>query len=315
MCIRHTIQNIIITKLLLIPIPQTTSHLTISPSQSHHNNNINNYHNQTFSNMVQTTPAFASPMISIGVRGHTGKSLHSTPPFRTTTRNLSIQPHRYSFTSLAAASPEANDVGSTVTVTPTTNDTLDTSNSAIQSIDDVNELISLASEFNLADLKVSDHGVEVCITRPGGRGFDAEGQLADIPTSASVQPTVSETSSFSPSLQAPPPTEVVKTEETKKKVVEKEKVDMKDADPDLQFDSDFMVTSNRVGFFFSGAKNKPPLVNVGDHVAFNQPVCIIEQLGQQYVYLSEASGTVNQIFVEDGDAVEFGQQIMVIRPD
>ncbi|CAN8072230.1 unnamed protein product [Agarophyton chilense] len=86
-------------------------------------------------------------------------------------------------------------------------------------------------------------------------------------------------------------------------------------DADTVYDSDFVVFSNRVGFFFLGAKNKPPLVNVGDRVDFNQAVCIIEQLGQQYVYRSEASGTVLKMFVEDGDAVEYGQQIMVIRPD
>lgn len=195
-------------------------------------------------------------------------------------------------------------------------DGVDISESAIQTLDDVEELIALVDEFNLADLRIEDQGVSVEISRPGGRGFE-DGKLArpqvqavpadGVPYELPEQQVLYE----EPELpQAAPSSADGETEQR----VEPEKPDPM-TDPDTVYDSDFVVTSNRVGFFYSGAKNKPPLVNVGDHVDFNQPVCIIEQLGQQYVYLSEASGTVVKIFVEDGDAVEYDQQVMVIRPD
>lgn len=179
--------------------------------------------------------------------------------------------------------------------------------------------MALAKEFDLADLRVVDSGVTVEISRPGGLGF-AEGKLRDLPAPNVV--AAGAPYAIGPQehvLEALGDGEEFYEEEDADDVGGEDPVsDVPIEDPSdtsAVYDSDFVVTSNRVGFFYSGAKNKPPLVNVGDHVAFNQPVCIIEQLGQQYVYLSEASGTVIKIFVEDGDCVEYSQQVMVIRPD
>lgn len=182
--------------------------------------------------------------------------------------------------------------------------------SAIESMEDIHEIIALVEQFGIGDFRLADNGIELEITRPGGRGFE-NGQLVSKPVSAPVaeqdnyveeEGEVEEPDSDSEAS--------VQIEEHPEGIVDEDR-----SDPDASKDSDFVITSNRVGFFLSGARNKPPLVMVGDHVAFNQPVCIIEQLGQQYVYLSEASGTVAKIFVEDGDAVEYGQKVMVIRPD
>ncbi len=180
----------------------------------------------------------------------------------------------------------------------------------VTSLADVSQITQLADEFDLADLRIESGGVTIEITREGGRGF-VDGVLRDLPqpvAAPAIAPSMDETElvdDFESSVEAeeqsvPEPTESESTAP---------------ADPNEVYDSDFVVKSNRVGYFFSGARNKPPLVNVGDHVGFNQPVCIIEQLGQQYVYLSEVSGTVTKIFVEDGDAVMFDDQVMVIRPD
>lgn len=173
--------------------------------------------------------------------------------------------------------------------------------------------MALAEQFDLRDLRIVDHGVEIEITREGGYGFE-DGKLAVDKEVVQVVEQGPGVNHFGEEEEEEEETvmveEVPEVEEQLLEVGEEE-----DKDPDMVYESDFVVTSNRVGFFFSGRKNKPPLVNVGDKVAFNQPVCIIEQLGQQYVYLSEASGTVLKIFVEDGDAVEYSQQVMVIRPD
>lgn len=199
--------------------------------------------------------------------------------------------------------------------------------SEISSLDDISELIDLAEEFDLRDFRIAHNGVAVQITRPGGRGFDNDGNLNPVPEPHVIQgvdPAVTQPA-FAPQGgvgNAPPAASNAPVADvardgapatTSAAAVDGEAA--KEVDADTVQDSDFVVTSNRVGFFFCGAKNKPPLVNVGDRVAFNQPVCIIEQLGQQYVYLSEASGTVLKVFVEDGDAVEYGTQIMAIRPD
>lgn len=194
-------------------------------------------------------------------------------------------------------------------------DGVDISQSAIQTLDDVEEIIALVDEFNLSDFRIEDKGVAVEISRPGGRGFE-DGKLIRQPLQAT--PVMSPGYEYAePQIVYEEPALSVPASQTEEVVVQKVAPEKPDpmSDPDTVYDSDFVVKSDRVGFFYSGAKNKPPLVNIGDHVDFNQPVCIIEQLGQQYVYLSEASGTVVKIFVEDGDAVEYDQQVMVIRPD
>lgn len=188
----------------------------------------------------------------------------------------------------------------------------DVAQSSIQTLTDIEEIIALVDEFDLTDFRLADKGVAVEISRAGGRGFE-DGKLARPVQGAAEGAVVYQTQEPGVVYED----EAVTQDEGA--VVDVPAVEQGEpdptGDPDTVYDSDFVVMSNRVGFFYSGAKNKPPLVNVGDHVDFNQPVCIIEQLGQQYVYLSEASGTVNEIFVEDGDAVEYDQQVMVIRPD
>lgn len=205
-------------------------------------------------------------------------------------------------------------------------DTHQLDESCIKSLDDISELVQVVEECGFADFRICHNGVTVEITREGGRGFDADGCLKELPPPSyegPVQATVPDQETSMPYSQNVPEsyvseiaesngdTSAVTSEPEPSAPVAAEEGN----DPDKIYDTDFVVTSNRVGFFFSGAKNKPPLVNVNDTVAFNQPVCIIEQLGQQYVYLSEAAGKVVKILVEDGDPVEYGSQVMVIRPD
>lgn len=181
----------------------------------------------------------------------------------------------------------------------------------LTSLAEIGEITQLADEFDIADLRIECGGVTVEITRQGGRGFE-NGVLRQLPVPA-IQPAT--TSNAADDMDTVDVSESVVEEEEPPAPKSIESEAPTPTDPNVVYDSDFVVKSNRVGYFFSGARNKPPLVNVGDHVAFNQPVCIIEQLGQQYVYLSEVSGTVTKIFVEDGDAVMFDDQVMVIRPD
>lgn len=188
----------------------------------------------------------------------------------------------------------------------------DLSNSSIQTLNDVEEIVALVEEFDLRDFRIADGGVAVEISRPGGFGFE-DGKLAR-PTQVAAEGAGVYQMSEPDVVYKEAPSDVQGEEPAVDVPAVEEKPDIV-RDPDTVDESDFVVKSDRVGFFFSGAKNKLPLVNVGDHVDFNQPVCIIEQLGQQYVYLSETTGTVSKIFVEDGDAVEYNQQVMVIRPD
>lgn len=244
------------------------------------------------------------------------------PASPATTAATETQPPHVAPAIDANSSPDTDIVGAL----SAEGDELDESQVSIfTSLDDISEIIQTVEESDLADFRIEHNGITLEISREGGRGFDPEGNLNPLRQPVFADAAVQPPQVMDPDLPfeyADDPADganvAVATETNEMDVavdVVPDQPAPENMDPDTVYDSDFVVTSNRVGFFFCGAKNKPPLVNVGDTVSFNQPVCIIEQLGQQYVYLSEAAGKVVKVFVEDGDPVMFSTQIMIIRPD
>lgn len=75
-----------------------------------------------------------------------------------------------------------------------------------------------------------------------------------------------------------------------------------------------IITSPIIGTFYSSpAPEKPPFVRVGDSVSVGDVVCIIESMKLMNEINSEYSGRVAEIYVNDGDPVEYGQKIMRIE--
>ncbi len=75
-----------------------------------------------------------------------------------------------------------------------------------------------------------------------------------------------------------------------------------------------IVTSPIIGTFYtSPAPDKPPFVKVGDTISAGDVVCIIESMKLMNEINSEFGGRVAEIYVNNGDAVEFGQKIMRIE--
>lgn len=74
------------------------------------------------------------------------------------------------------------------------------------------------------------------------------------------------------------------------------------------------IKSPIVGTFYrKPAPDKPPFVEVGDHVEKGQVVCIVEAMKMMNEIKSDFSGTVVAIDVEDGQPVEYGQNIITIK--
>jgi acetyl-CoA carboxylase biotin carboxyl carrier protein len=55
-----------------------------------------------------------------------------------------------------------------------------------------------------------------------------------------------------------------------------------------------------------------PFVEIGDHVRPGQVVMIIEAMKTMNQILAEREGTVREIFVEDGQPVEFGEPLLAV---
>ena len=76
------------------------------------------------------------------------------------------------------------------------------------------------------------------------------------------------------------------------------------------------ITAPLVGTYYSSPKpDDPPFVKKGDRIEVGQTVCIIEAMKIFNEIDSEISGTVEEILVDDGAPVEYGQKIISIRLD
>ena len=74
------------------------------------------------------------------------------------------------------------------------------------------------------------------------------------------------------------------------------------------------VTSPFVGTFYrASTPEAAPLVQVGSIVRLAQPLCIIEAMKLMNEIESECSGTVIEVLVANGKAVEFGQLLFRIK--
>mgnify|MGYP004645377175 FL=1 len=75
-----------------------------------------------------------------------------------------------------------------------------------------------------------------------------------------------------------------------------------------------IIKSPIIGTFYSSpSPEKPAFVKVGDTVNAGDVVCIIESMKLMNEINSEFSGKVAEIYVNNGDSVEYGQKIMRIE--
>lgn len=75
------------------------------------------------------------------------------------------------------------------------------------------------------------------------------------------------------------------------------------------------VQSPMVGTFYSAASpDADAFVKVGSSVSEGEVVCLIEAMKIFNEIKSETSGTVQKILVSNGDAVEFGQDLFLVKP-
>jgi acetyl-CoA carboxylase biotin carboxyl carrier protein len=143
-------------------------------------------------------------------------------------------------------------------------------------------LIDLVSESNIAELEITENEGKVRIVKSGGAvmaGPMMTMQAAPAPVAAPVAlPGVP----AAPEVPAAPTGHVVK--------------------------------SPMVGTFYaSSTPGGKPFVDVGSTVKEGEAICIIEAMKIMNEIEADKSGTITQVLVENGQAVEFGQALYVIE--
>lgn len=67
-------------------------------------------------------------------------------------------------------------------------------------------------------------------------------------------------------------------------------------------------------FYAKPAPDADPFVKVGDRIQKGQTVCIVEAMKLMNEVETEVDGTVLEILVSDGDAVEYDQPLLIVDP-
>ena len=74
------------------------------------------------------------------------------------------------------------------------------------------------------------------------------------------------------------------------------------------------ITAQMVGTYYSSPNpDSPAFVKVGDQISNGQVICIIEAMKLFNEIESEVQGVVEKICVNNGDPVEFGQTLFLVR--
>ncbi|MCR8847097.1 acetyl-CoA carboxylase biotin carboxyl carrier protein [Rossellomorea sp. SC111] len=76
------------------------------------------------------------------------------------------------------------------------------------------------------------------------------------------------------------------------------------------------ITSPMVGTFYqSSSPESGPYVKVGDKVDESSVVCIVEAMKLFNEIEAEAKGEIVEILVKDGQLVEYGQPLFLVKPE
>ncbi|HIB97142.1 MAG TPA: acetyl-CoA carboxylase biotin carboxyl carrier protein [Candidatus Thioglobus sp.] len=74
------------------------------------------------------------------------------------------------------------------------------------------------------------------------------------------------------------------------------------------------ISSPMVGTFYGSASpTTDAFVSIGQHVNQGDTICIVEAMKIMNQIEADQSGTVTEILCKDGDAIEFGQTLVVIQ--
>ena len=148
----------------------------------------------------------------------------------------------------------------------------------------IKKLIELVEESGITELEVSEEEGTVRISRAAPAVAPAAVQYLAVPQQAPVSAPAPATSA--PAQDAPVSSEV----------------------------SGHAVLSPMVGTFYrSPSPEAKPFIEVGQQVKVGDALCIVEAMKMMNRIESDKAGVVKAILVNDGEAVEFDQKLVIIE--
>mgnify|MGYP005751826803 FL=1 len=164
-------------------------------------------------------------------------------------------------------------------------------------VEQILQLIQAVSDSELTEFKYEEDGVKLSLKKAGDKIVQVQ-TPAVVPAAVQAAPAVIPAAV---SAAAPAPAAEVQAAGSA-------------ADVNETIPAGNIVKSPLVGTFYAApAEDAEPFVKVGDSVKEGQVLAIVEAMKLMNEIESDFTGTVAEILVENGEAVEYGQPLFVIR--
>ncbi|MEW6368962.1 MAG: acetyl-CoA carboxylase biotin carboxyl carrier protein [Acidobacteriota bacterium] len=155
---------------------------------------------------------------------------------------------------------------------------------------EIKDLIDLITEKNLAEFEMEKAGFKIKVVRAGARPAQSSMVVQSVPDAAA---TANVTNHAAPVIAVPATAHVSSSEH----------------------EGLVSIRSPIVGTFYRAPEpNAPPFVNEGDRVTKGQALCIIEAMKLMNELEAETDGEIVKILAENGQPVEYGHELFLLRP-
>lgn len=158
-------------------------------------------------------------------------------------------------------------------------------------LSEIKELIKLVDGTSVHELEIENDGARLMIRKPG------KTEVVNV-QAASAIPTY--TQAYQPQVSAPAPATQSSAPAPQPAATE----------------NYHQIVSPMVGTFYrASSPEKGPFVNVGDRINEKSIVCILEAMKLMNELEAEVRGEIVEILVENGQLVEFGQPLFLVKPE
>lgn len=150
-------------------------------------------------------------------------------------------------------------------------------------LDDIKDILNLVREHELAEFEYEQDGLKLRVKKAGHEVVYAPAPVA------MAAPVAAPVAAPSGGVPAPTPIEPTGVELA-------------------------VIKAPLVGTFYSAAEpGARPFANVGDVVKKDQVLCIIEAMKLMNEIKSDCDGEVSAVYVQNGQAVQFGERLFAIK--
>ncbi|WP_028560009.1 acetyl-CoA carboxylase biotin carboxyl carrier protein [Paenibacillus pinihumi] len=161
-------------------------------------------------------------------------------------------------------------------------------------LSEIKELIKLVDQTSVQELEIENEGARLLIRKPGKTEV-VNVQTASVPHTYSPVAVTQAPPTSAASAPTQPAVESAATP----------------ASSGLH-----QIVSPMVGtFYHASSPDAAPFVNTGDRVNEKSVVCILEAMKLMNELEADVRGEIVEILVENGQLVDFGQPLFLVRPE